>query len=72
MIRYLFPFCLFSIVILGLIWLCVYSFMQKLYYPYIKNPICKYIKERNERLMIKISSNLRLRRNSKTQYLKLV
>ena len=69
---YLFPLSLFSIAILIILWMMYGIFYEEIYYPHIKKPICKYIRERNERLMIKISSNLKLRRNSKTQYLKLV
>lgn len=64
-------FCVFIILMLILIWislvpLCIY------FYHMCMNPIKKYIQERNERLMIKIYSDLKLRSNSKTQYLKLV
>lgn len=64
--------CVFCTLILIFISIISILFYTDLYYPYIKKPICKYIRERNERLMIKISSNLKLRRNSKTKYLKLV
>lgn len=67
-----FFFCIFMVVVLVFILLNLALFYRCFYYPYIKNPIKKYIQKRNERLMIKISSNLKLRKNNKTQYLKLV
>ena len=67
-----FCFCGFIVSILGVIYFILCALYEGLYCPHIKNPIKKYIQKRNERLMIKISSNLKLRRNNKTQYLKLI
>lgn len=66
-----FCFLCMSTVILILIWIISILLYTELYYPYIKKPICEYIRKRNERLMIKIYSNLKLRGNSKLKYLKL-
>lgn len=67
-----FCFCIFIVLMLALVY-CIFCILfGELYCLYIKKPICKYIKKRNERLMIKIYSDLELRRNSKTQYLKLL
>lgn len=69
---YLLPIGLLSVGIFIFLCMMYGLFYEDFYYPRIKKPICKYIEERNERLMIKMSSNLKLRGNSKTQYLKLL
>ena len=59
--------CILILILICLIYTSIY---EDLYKPHIKYPICKYIKERRDRLMIK-TSPLRLRGNNKNKYLKL-